>query len=128
MGLDIDYIPGQTPLSEEEKEELLIKTIATRGELDEFEQQNIEKAIEWIMGRKFKPEKVFTAEFVCKLHRKMFGDVWKWAGEFRRSNKNLGCDWHKIGILLKQLNGDAAYSRRKRILKKNLRSSISTRS
>jgi hypothetical protein len=44
MGLEIDYINGQTPLDEEEKEGLLIPTIATRGELDEFEQQNIEQA------------------------------------------------------------------------------------
>ena len=45
MGLDLDYIDGQTPLDEEEKDGLLIPTIATRGELDEFEQQNIEQAI-----------------------------------------------------------------------------------
>ena len=45
MGLDLDYIDGQTPLDDDEKEGLLIKTIATRGELDEFEQQNIEQAV-----------------------------------------------------------------------------------
>ncbi|HPW64113.1 MAG TPA: hypothetical protein PLJ13_17590 [Cyclobacteriaceae bacterium] len=50
MGLDLVYIDGQTPLDEDEKEGLLIPTIATRGELDEFEQQNIEKAIQWAMG------------------------------------------------------------------------------
>ena len=42
MGLELDSIDGQTPLDEEEKDWLLIPTIATRGELDEFEQQNIE--------------------------------------------------------------------------------------
>ena len=42
MGLELDSIDGQTPLDEEEKDGLLIPTIATRGELDEFEQQNIE--------------------------------------------------------------------------------------
>lgn len=47
MGLDLEYIKGQTPIEEEEKEELKIKTISTRGELDEFEQANIEKAVEW---------------------------------------------------------------------------------
>ena len=45
MGLDLDYIDGQTPLDEEEKDGLLIPSIATRGELDEFEQQNIEQAV-----------------------------------------------------------------------------------
>jgi len=46
MGLDIEYIEGQTPLDEDDKEGLLIKTISTRGELDEFEQLNIQSAIE----------------------------------------------------------------------------------
>jgi hypothetical protein len=41
--------------SEEEKDGLLIPTIATRGELDEFEQQNIEQAVQWTLGRSFKP-------------------------------------------------------------------------
>jgi hypothetical protein len=54
MGLDLDYIDGQTPLDEDEKEGLLIETIATRGELDEFEQQNIEQAVLWYLGKSFK--------------------------------------------------------------------------
>lgn len=56
MGLDIDYIDGQTPLDDDEKEGLLILSITTRGELDEFEQQNVEKAVEWTMKRKFNKE------------------------------------------------------------------------
>ena len=47
MGLSFDDLEGQTPLDEDEKLGLLIPTIATRGELDEFEQQNIEDAIQW---------------------------------------------------------------------------------
>src|ERR1700752_5257704 len=109
MGLEIEYIDGQTPLDEEEKEGLLIKTITTRGELDEFEQQNIEKAIEWTLMRKFKPERIMTEGFAQELHHKMFCDVWKWAGDFRHSNKNIGCDWKQISVLLKQLNDDGLF-------------------
>jgi hypothetical protein len=47
MGLEINYIDGQTPLSEEEKDGLKIPSITPREELDEFEQLNIEKAIQW---------------------------------------------------------------------------------
>ena len=47
MGLNLNYREGQTPIDEDEKEGLLIKTISTRGELNEFEQANIEKAVEW---------------------------------------------------------------------------------
>ena len=46
MGLDLQYIDGQTPLDEDEKEGLLIPELTTRGELDEFEQKNIEQAIQ----------------------------------------------------------------------------------
>lgn len=49
MGLDHDYKDGQTPLDEDEKEGLLIKTVTTRGELDEFEQLGVEKANEWLL-------------------------------------------------------------------------------
>ena len=41
MGLDLEYFKGQSPIDEDEKERLKIKTISTRGELDEFEQSNI---------------------------------------------------------------------------------------
>jgi len=70
MGLALEYIDGQTPLDEEEKDELLIHTIATRGELDEFEQQNIEQAVQWTLSRSFKPETVFTEDLeVFPLNR-----------------------------------------------------------
>jgi fido (protein-threonine AMPylation protein) len=107
MGLDIDYIDGQTPLDEEEKEALLISTIATRGELDEFEQQNIEQAIQWVMGRSFKVENVFTEEFIRTVHKRMYADVWKWAGEFRKTNKNIGTDKWQIPTELRNLLNDA---------------------
>lgn len=109
MGLDLEYINGQTPLDEEEKDGLLILTIATRGELDEFEQQNIEKAVQWILGRTFKPELFFTEDFVRMLHKRMYADVWAWAGEFRKTNKNIGVDKWKIPSDLKYLLDDAKY-------------------
>ena len=109
MGLDFKYIDGQTPLSEEEKEGLLIKTITTRGELDELEQLNIEKTIEWTLINKFAKEKILSEEFIKSVHMKMFGDVWKWAGAFRRSEKNIGVDWIKIGVELRILLDDTKY-------------------
>lgn len=109
MGLDFEYIDGQTPLSEEEKEGLLIKSITTRGELDELEQLNIEKAVEWTLNSKFLKEKILSEEFIKSVHKKMLGDVWKWAGKFRRSEKNIGVDWIRIGIELRMLLDDTKY-------------------
>ncbi len=109
MGIDIEYIDGQTPIDEEEKEGIIMKTITTRSDLDEFEQQNIEQAIEWTMTRKFKKEIIFSEEFVCGLHNRMFGNVWKWAGQFRKTEKSIGIDPIKISVSLKQLNDDCLY-------------------
>ena len=109
MGLDLEYINGQTPLDEEEKEGLLIPTIATRGELDEFEQQNIEQAVQWTLVRSFKPDTMFTEEFVRMVHKRMYADVWAWAGEFRKTNKNIGVDKWQITSELKYLLDDVKY-------------------
>lgn len=109
MGLEIKYKDGQTPLSEEEKEGLLIDTITNHGELDEFEQINIEKAVEWTLTKKFKPEYILSEEFIKELHMRMFDDVWSWAGNFRMSEKNIGIKFQLIGISLKQLNDDCLF-------------------
>jgi len=109
MGLELVYEDGQTPLSEEEKDGLLIKTITTHGELDEYEQLNIEKAIQWTMRKKLKKENILTEKFIKTLHKKMLGEVWNWAGEFRRSEKNIGVPWIKIGMDLKVLLDDTLY-------------------
>jgi Fic-DOC domain mobile mystery protein B len=109
MGLDLDYTNGKTPLDEDEKEGLLIKSITTRGELDEFEQQNIEKAMLWLKSKKLKTEEILSEKFVRELHRRMYAGVWKWAGEFRRTDKNIGIDKKQIPIALKQLLDDCIY-------------------
>jgi fido (protein-threonine AMPylation protein) len=76
MGLDLEYINGQTPLDEDEKEELLIPTIATRAELDEFEQLNIEDAMQWILMRSLAANNIITVQFIRNLHKRMYGTVW----------------------------------------------------
>jgi Fic-DOC domain mobile mystery protein B len=109
MGLELEYFEGQTPLDDDEKEGLLIPTIATRGELDEFEQLNIEEAIQWIHGRKLKSESIFTEKFIRNLHVRMFGNVWRWAGSFRKTNKNLGIDKWQIPVAVKDLCDNAIF-------------------
>ena len=109
MGLDLDYSDGQTPIDEDEKEGLLIKTVSTLGELNEFEQLNVEKAVEWTLKRKLDPEKILTEDFVKELHKRMFDDVWKWAGQFRTTNKNIGVDKFRIRIELRNLLDDCKY-------------------
>jgi Fic-DOC domain mobile mystery protein B len=109
MGLNLVYINGQTPLDEEETEGLRIGTISTREELDEFEQYNIEKAIQWIYSRKLKKEQLLSEKFIKELHKKMYGDVWSWAGKFRTSEKNLGVSSYQIATELKILMDDCLF-------------------
>lgn len=109
MELDFDYVDGQTPLDEDEKEGLLIPTIATRGELDEFEQQNIEQAVQWTLGRSFTQDSILTEAFIKTLHKRMYANVWKWAGEFRKTNKNIGVDKWQVPTQLRQLLDDAQF-------------------
>ena len=109
MGLTIEYIDGQTPLSEKEKEGLLIPSITTREELDEFEQLNIEKAIQWTFGKKLKAEELFSEKFIKTLYKRMYGKVWKWAGDFRKSEKNIGVKSYLIPTQLKQLLDDVLF-------------------
>lgn len=109
MGLGFDATNGQTPLEDEESDGLLIPTITTRRELDEFEQSNIEHAVEWTLRSRFKAERVFSERFIRDLHRRMYGSVWKWAGEFRTTEKNIGIDPTMIAVELRKLLDDAAF-------------------
>ena len=109
MGLELAYNDGQTPLDEDEREGLKIRSITTQSELDEFEQLNIEKAVGWTIRTELKPEKILTEEFVKDLHRRMYGDVWKWAGTFRKTEKNIGVPWIQISVELRVLLDDMKY-------------------
>lgn len=109
MGLTFDNASGQTPLDEEEKEGLLIKTITTRTELDEFEQHNIEKAMLWLRKKKFKSAELLSEKMIREFHRRMYADVWKWAGTFRKTDKNIGIEKHAISTALRQLVDDCNY-------------------
>lgn len=109
MALEIVYGEGQTPISEEERTGLKVKSLSMQHELDEYEQLNIEKAVKWLIGRKFTAKQVLSEAFLRKLHKKMFGDVWKWAGVFRHSEKNIGVRWVTIGRELKKLCDDTLF-------------------
>lgn len=99
----LDYPPGATPLDADEIASLIPGHITTQGELNEWEQLNIVQGENW--ARKQRKE-ILSEAFVRQLHQKLFGETWKWAGEFRKSDKNIGVDWLKIGIELKNLLDD----------------------
>jgi len=103
MGLEFEYFEGQSPLDEDEKEGLLIKTISTKEELDEFEQANIQEAVEWSIRTKISREQLLSEDFILFIHKKMFNEVWEWAGTKRKTNKKIGVDKTQISIELQKL-------------------------
>ena len=106
MTVKFDYPPGATPLDADELASLIPGHITTQGELNEWEQLNIAQGESW--ARKLRKE-ILNEAFVRQLHKQMFGETWKWAGEFRKSDKNIGVDWLTIGVELKKLLDDAHY-------------------
>lgn len=115
MAIDYNYTPGQTPLEEDEKEGLKLKWVATKEQLNIVEQENIEDAILWTSSLSLKTEELLNEKFIKLLHKKMFGKVWKWAGEFRKTNKNLGVDKWVIPVELKKLFDDILYQIREEV-------------
>jgi Fic-DOC domain mobile mystery protein B len=89
-----------TPLSEEEREGLIPSYITLRSELNEAEQANILEAQEWAFTRK---RNVLDERFLKNLHNRMFGHVWRWAGQYRLTGKNIGIDAYRILEELRQL-------------------------
>ena len=97
---------GGTELTEEEREGLIPSYITLRSELNEAEQANILEAEEWAFARK---RDLLEEEFLNNLHKRMYGNVWRWAGRYRTSGKNIGIDAYRIPTELRQLLDDGRY-------------------
>lgn len=96
-----DEPDGATPLEPEELEGLIHQQVRTRSQLDQVEQINILEGLRWLGNKK--NQEPLTEAFVLEVHKKLFGQVWVWAGKFRKSEKNIGCDPLQIAIQLRQL-------------------------
>ena len=105
--IECNYPEGATPIDANEIEGLLPTHITTRAELDRWEQDNINEALAWL--EKKKPKDILNESFMKLLHKKMFCNVWKWAGKFRQSEKTIGIKWYMISVELKKLCDDVSY-------------------
>ncbi|HVZ34792.1 MAG TPA: mobile mystery protein B, partial [Polyangiaceae bacterium] len=104
MALTGAHAPGATPLTEEDVQGLKIASITTQGELNEAEGANIIRGQEWALRTRLAtlPD-MLSDEYLQRLHAEMFGDVWKWAGEYRQRVTNIGVDPLRIRTDLRQL-------------------------
>jgi fido (protein-threonine AMPylation protein) len=86
----LDYPEGATPLDRNELGGLKHRHVTNQGELDELEQANIASGLRWLA--RMRRRDILTDDFAVELHRRLFGDVWSWAGSFRKTGKNIGVD------------------------------------
>jgi Fic-DOC domain mobile mystery protein B len=108
MPIEFETPEGSTPLRPEELEQLVPAQITTMAQLNAAEQLNIAAASIWVYGRR--RSNVLTADFARQLHRRMFSDVWRWAGDFRKYDVNIGnVDPHDIQVRLHQLFDDCRH-------------------
>lgn len=97
---------NSTPLTEEEKQQLKAKWITNRTELNELETKGIADAEIWLLKNK---KDILNETFIKNLHKKMFGDIWKWAGTFRTTERNVGVAPYEIQPKLKILLDDVRF-------------------
>ena len=107
--LNQKYSDGNTPIRPEEAEQLIPK-ISTLAELNEYEAVNILRAREWAFdNRTMKSNDPLDEVYVRELHHRMFDNVWKWAGTYRQTERNIGCDPKEIVQRIPQLLANARY-------------------
>jgi Fic-DOC domain mobile mystery protein B len=97
---------ANTPLTAEEREQLIPSYITLRHELNEAEQINIGAGLRWTDTAR---RDILDRDFLSALHRRMFGDVWRWAGQYRTTARNIGVDAYRIAMDIQQAIDDARY-------------------
>ena len=96
---------GHTPLGDDDRQGLKLTYITTPGELNEAEQESILRARQ---GRRHPTlQALLDDKYLRDLHRAMFGDVWAWAGSYRRLEASIGIDPAQIAVCVRDLVADA---------------------
>ena len=108
MALTGSHAPGATPLTEEDLQGLRIPSVRTHGELNEVEAANIIRGQEWALSaRGMRLPGMLSDTFLQRLHAAMFDEVWKWAGQYRQHDTNIGVPAHAIRVQLRHLYDEA---------------------
>jgi Fic-DOC domain mobile mystery protein B len=95
-----------TPITPDERAQLIPTYITTRAELNEAELANIVEADGWAFRRR---RDVLDATFLKNLHKRMLNRVWRWAGQYRTTERNIGIEAYRIEPELHQLLDDVRF-------------------
>ena len=98
---------ASTPLTGDELAGLIPSWITWRHELNEAEQDNILTAMLWA-ARQHRRD-LLDEKFLRDLHKRMLGKVWRWAGVYRVTARNIGVEAWQIRTGLRLLLDDARF-------------------
>lgn len=104
--MQFEVAPGATPIDPNEATGLIPLHVTTQDQLNEVEAVNIANAMDWAVRR---PANILDSKFVRQLHKRMFGEVWEWAGTFRRTDKNIGLPSEQVATALEELLRNTQY-------------------
>lgn len=100
-----NYPIGATPLNDYSG--LIPKTILTQNDLNRAEAENIFLAQKkYLFGNIGSPKYWFNIPTLKAIHKAMFGNVWVWAGDFRKSITSIGIEPYKVPYQLGELCAD----------------------
>ena len=103
-------IDDATPLDDTSGLKLSKNKSYTLKEIYDKEAENIANAVlKYLSAEPSKKEAPFSYEWLLKLHREMFGDVWEWAGKLRQCELSIGIKAYLISTELKKLVDDIGY-------------------
>lgn len=93
---------GETPLPFEELDALLPEALALFGEpiskamvydLEQLVEADVtEVLVTDVVEERLGLDVLLTDEFIRELHRRLYGDIWTWAGRYRTQMVNIGID------------------------------------
>ena len=99
-----------TPLNPGEQDVLLQSWITSRNDLNEAERDNIVKGAAWARRRRSQTAAdLLSDDFAKTLHKRMFGEVWKWAGTYRQTERNIEIEAYRISAETPAMFADARY-------------------
>jgi len=102
--MKLDYPPGVTPIDADEAAGLIPSHLTLQKELNEFEEANILEAVQWL--NKQRRGNPLDVDFIYRVHHRMFGKTWRWAGKPRLTDKNIGVPSYEIRPRLRLMLDD----------------------
>lgn len=88
---DQTELAGATP--GDDTSGLILTHLRTRAERNAAEADAISLAYNKYVfeaRRKKRGARWLTDDFICRVHRDMFGSIWEWAGKYRKETLNIG--------------------------------------